>query len=112
MTELEYLLTLNSIPDVGFVRINNLANRFGGIREIFKATQAELEEVEKIGPKIAAAIINCDKDKALDREMKLIERYGVKVISYFDGDYPANLKEIYDPPILLYVKGKLTDEDK
>lgn len=105
-------MTLNSIPDVGFVRINNLAKRFGGIKEIFKATQVELEEVEKIGPKIAAAIINCDRDKTLGREMKLIEKCSVKVISYFDEGYPANLKEIYDPPIILYVKGALTDEDR
>ena len=112
MTELEYLLILNSVPDVGFVRINNLAERFGGIKGIFKASRAELEEVEKIGPKIADSIINCDKDKALDREMKLIEKYGVKLLAYFDADYPSNLKEIYDPPVLLYVKGTLSAEDK
>jgi len=112
VTELEYLLALNSIPDVGFVRINNLAKRFGGIKQIFGAGRSELEEVEKIGPKIAAAIINCDKEKALARETELIERYGVKVISYFDEDYPANLKEIYDPPVILYVKGELKDDDR
>lgn len=112
MTELEYLLALNSIPDVGFVRINNLAKRFGGIKQIFGAGRSELEEVEKIGPKIAAAIMNCDKENALGREMELIERYGVKVISCFDEAYPANLKEIYDPPVILYVKGELKDDDR
>lgn len=112
MTELEYLLALNSIPDVGFVRMNNLAKRFGGIKGIFGARRSELEEVEKIGPKIADAIINCDKEKALAREMELIERYGVNVVSYFDDSYPANLKEIYDPPVILYIKGELKEDDR
>jgi len=112
VNELEYLLILNSIPEVGFVRINNLVKRFGGIREVFKASQAELEEVELIGQKIASAIINCDKDDTLKREIVLIKKYCVKVISYFDEGYPANLKEIYDPPVVLYVKGELTGEDR
>jgi DNA processing protein len=112
VTELEYLIMLNLVPDVGAVRIKNLTERFGGIEKIFKATRAQLEQVEKIGPKIADAIINFDKEKTLEREMKLIERYGVKVISCFDENYPANLKEIYDPPAILYVKGELAAEDR
>lgn len=111
MNELEYLLILNSIPEVGFVRINNLVKRFGGITEIFRASQAELEEVELIGPKIASAIINRDRDKTLKREIALAEKYGVKIMSYLDEDYPVNLKEIYDPPVVLYVRGEFTDED-
>jgi len=112
MTDLEYLLILNSIPDVGFVRINNLARQFGGIKEIFEATQAQLEKVDKIGPVIAGEIINCDMDEALGREMELIKKRRVEVVSCFDEGYPANLKEIYDPPVILYVKGELTDEDR
>ena len=65
MTELEYLLILNSVPEVGFVRIKNLTERFGGIKGIFKAARAELEEVEKIGPKIADSIINCEDRKSV-----------------------------------------------
>lgn len=111
MTEKELLIVLNCIPDIGFIRFNNLIKRFGAVKDIFSATKAELEKVEQIGPKVSSAIINCDKDKALGREMKLVERCGAKVISYFDSGYPANLKEIYDPPIVLYVKGAFTDED-
>ena len=103
---------LNLVPEVGSVKIKNLTERFGGIGEIFKATRSELEQVDKIGPKTADAIINCDKEKEFGREMALIEKYGVKVISYLDKDYPANLKEIYDPPAVLYVKGELTADDK
>lgn len=112
MTEKEFLMVLNCIPDIGFVRFNNLIKHFGAVEKIFSATKAELEKVDQIGPKVSSAIISCDKDKTLKCEMKLIERCSVKVISYLDKDYPVNLKDIYDPPIILYVKGELTAEDK
>jgi len=105
-------MILNSLPDIGFIRFNNLMKRFGSLKGIFKAGRAQLEAVDKIGPKIADGILNCDKEKTLKRELKLIDKYGVKVISCLDKDYPGNLKEIYDPPIILYVKGDITPEDK
>lgn len=112
MTDLEYLIVLNSIPEVGFIRFNNLIKRFGSVKNILTATQAELEEVEGIGPKIADNILKCEKENILKRELKLVEKYGVKVISYFDKEYPENLKQIYDPPVILYVKGNIVPEDK
>ncbi|MFA5165030.1 MAG: DNA-processing protein DprA [Candidatus Omnitrophota bacterium] len=112
MTELEYLLVLNSVPDVGYVRIKNLIARFGGIEGVFKATKAQLEETDKIGPKIAAAIAGCDKEKVLEAELKLAAASGARIISYLDDEYPANLKQIYDPPAILYVKGAFAPEDK
>ncbi|MDP3786368.1 MAG: DNA-processing protein DprA [Candidatus Omnitrophota bacterium] len=112
MTELEYLMVLNLLPEIGFIRFNNLMKRFGSPKNIFKASRAQLETVEKIGPKIADEILNCDKEKTLKCELKLIDKYGVKAISCLDKDYPENLKEIYDPPIILYVKGDIIAEDK
>lgn len=112
MTDLEYLIVLNSIPDIGFIRFSNLIKRFGNIKNIFTATQAELEEVENIGPKISSEILKCEKEEILKRGSKLIDKYGVKVISYFDKEYPENLKQIYDPPIILYVKRNILLEDK
>lgn len=112
MTEKEYLIVLNCIPDIGFIRFNNLIKRFGTVKGIFSATRAELEKVDKIGPKIADGILNCDKEKTFKCELKLIDKYGVRVISCLDKDYPGNLKEIYDPPVILYVKGDIVPQDK
>lgn len=112
MTDLEHLIILNSLPDIGFIRFNNLMRGFGSLKGIFKARRAQLEAVDKIGPKIADGILNCDKEKTLKRELKLIDKYGVKVISCLDKGYPENLRQIYDPPIILYVKGDITPEDK
>ncbi len=43
--------------------------------------------------------------KAVERELDLVEKKGVEVITYTDGRYPALLREIYDPPVLLYTRG-------
>jgi DNA processing protein len=48
----------------------------------------------------------------MDNELKLIKKENVKVITIKDADYPVNLKEIHDPPAVLYVKGELKKEDK
>ncbi|MDD4879641.1 MAG: DNA-processing protein DprA [Candidatus Omnitrophica bacterium] len=112
MNEKELLIVLNCIPDIGFIRFNNLIRHFGAVEKIFSATKAELAKVDQIGPKVSNAIISCDKDKILKDEMKHIEKRNVKAISCLDKDYPMNLKDIYDPPIILYVKGELTAEDR
>jgi DNA processing protein len=44
---------------------------------------------------------------ALERELELARASGVEIVTYFDDRYPALLREIFDPPILLYIKGKL-----
>ncbi len=111
MTELEYLVALNSVPDVGIIRIKSLLERFGGFEEIFKAHRKQLMEADKIGPAIADAIMACDRLKVAEREVKLAESSGARVISYLDTDYPLSLNQIYDPPAILYVKGDLRPED-
>ena len=47
-----------------------------------------------------------------DQEMRYIQEYGISVLSYWDSDYPTQLKQFIDTPILLFSKGKLVwDKD-
>ncbi|NQT23051.1 MAG: DNA-protecting protein DprA [Candidatus Omnitrophica bacterium] len=48
---------------------------------------------------------------SLDKEIELIEKLGIKVITIDDKEYPSNLKHIYNPPKVLYVKGKIVPKD-
>jgi len=111
VTDLEYLIALNSVPDIGIIRIKSLLERFGGFEEIFKASRHQLMEADKIGPATADAIIACDRLKVAKNEMKLAESSGARIMSYLDEDYPVNLKQVYDPPAILYVKGEFRPED-
>ncbi len=112
MNNLENLLILNSICELGSVRIKNLLEAFGSAEKILSASESELRRVEAITP-VAAQNITRKKNKFdVKKELELAKKQDIKIISIFDKDYPENLKTIYDPPIILYVKGRLSEEDK
>src|SRR3989338_1911204 len=110
MTEREALISLNLIPDIGSVRLKNLRETFGSAPKIFLNSKDSLKRVDKIGDKIASAIAGFSFE-SLKKELELAEKLKIQVITLRDKDYPENLKEIYDPPICLYVKGGLLPSD-
>jgi DNA processing protein len=112
MTDTERLLVLNMVEDIGSIRTQALLKYFGSLDKVFKASGDEIGKVEKVGPIIAARMPQAIKEINLKKEMDLIKKHGVKVITFLDKDYPENLKNIYDPPVVLYVKGNILPEDK
>jgi len=84
---------------------------FGTPQKILEAPQDKLVAVSGIGYKIANKIKNFKKE-ALDKELKLAAKLGIKILLQDNMDYPQNLKNIIDPPIVLYLKGDLKEEDK
>jgi DNA processing protein len=106
-------IKLSLIPFLGAKRFMNLVDFFGDAREVFKADSKTLQEVEGISESIAEHIINKIKniDEVLKRELVLIKKEKVKVIASFDEDYPKPLKNMYDPPALLYIKGEYKEMD-
>jgi len=110
MTELEAYVSLNS-AGVGYRKLKALLEHFGKPENILGASCARLGQIEGIGPKLAQQICAL-KDEDLKKECDLIKKYGLLVLTPADAGYPENLKNIYDPPIVIYVKGKLQDDDK
>lgn len=111
MTKLEALVSLNLVLDIGSIRLKKLLEFFGKPENILKAPREKLMAVSGIGQEIANKI-HCLKKEDLDKEFALAKKYGLKIMTYTDKDYPENLKNIPDPPIVLYVKGELKEEDK
>lgn len=111
MNDTERLLILNMIEDLGSIRTQKLLEHFGSLDKVFKATGDELKRAEGVGSKIALKIIQSIKDIDIKQELELVERYGVKIVSFLEEGYPENLKNIYDPPVVLYVKGEILSED-
>lgn len=108
----EALVALNLIEGVGPVRARQLLEHFAEPAAILGASTAQLQRVAGIGPETAAAIAGWEKNIDLKGEMERIEKYGCHVVIQSDENYPELLKQIYDPPIVLYVKGDLTAKDK
>jgi DNA processing protein len=112
MESREALIALNLVEGVGPVRVRQLLEFFGDAPAILKASQQQLRAVRGIGEETAAAISGWEKSVDLAAELKRIADYGCHVITQEDAEYPAMLREIYDPPVVLYVKGALTERDK
>lgn len=108
----EALVALNLIDGVGPVRTRQLLDHFGEAPAILSASRDQLRRVRGIGEDTAEAIASWEKKIDLNAELKRIEDFKCRVVIGSDPEYPPLLKEIYDPPIVLYVKGSLLPKDK
>jgi DNA processing protein len=112
MDSREALIALNLIEHVGPVRARSLLEHFGDAPKILTASKSALLHVRNIGDETAEAISTWEKTIDLAGELKRIADFGCHVLISSDENYPAMLREIYDPPLVLYVKGGLTAKDK
>ena len=102
-----YWLALHLTPGLGAQRALRLVKIFGHPEGIFHASLSEMQAAMPQLPKATAESIHAGIafEDAAD-EMRKAEGAGVQVVPYQDPRYPARLKEIYDPPLLLYVRGR------
>src|ERR1700722_9178279 len=112
MDSREAFIALNMIEHVGPVRARLLLEHFGEAPKILAASKSRLMTVRGIGEDTAAAIANWEKTVDLPGELKRISDFGCHILIQTDEAYPALLRQIYDPPVVLYVKGQLTPSDK
>lgn len=106
MAALKYWVWLTTLPGLGERAKLQLLAHFGSPEEIYFAPEGELLLAEGI-TKLQAALL---ADKSLDRAEKVLEdcaRDGQFLLTMDDAGYPARLRNIYDPPLLLYGKGSL-----
>src|SRR5260221_11131539 len=103
----EALVALNLVPNVGPIRVRQLLERFGDAPVILSATRGQLQQVNGIGEETAAAIAAWETTIDLRGELKRIEEFGCRVVTQADDEYPRLLRQIYDPPLVLLVKGEL-----
>ncbi|MDB6027685.1 MAG: hypothetical protein JWM68_3908 [Verrucomicrobiales bacterium] len=112
MDEREALIALNMVEHVGPIRVRQLLEQFGEAPAILKASKSQLLQVRGIGEEVAESIRTWEKQVDLKAELERIQQFGCHVIIQSDESYPELLKEIYDPPFVLYVKGQLLPKDK
>ncbi|MBL6827274.1 MAG: DNA-protecting protein DprA [Opitutales bacterium] len=99
-------LLLNGLGKLGPVSIRRLLNGHqNDPRKILCATRSSLLSVEGVGPAMADSILDGKKDNWLQKEKAEMERRGMEFLT--EEDYPELLRQIYDPPVGLYLKGKV-----
>lgn len=110
MTNSAYLLALHQIDGLGPIRLKAILQYF---KDPKLAWEAERGELAKIGiPKNVIELL-AQKRKEVDPLdlVKKLEEAGIKWISIYDESYPMRLKNIYDPPTVLYYKGQFSPQD-
>lgn len=110
--KIEHWLTLNMTPGIGASRCQKLLEHFGSPQAILEANLNELQHVAGIGEYTARQIVSSRDKLDIEKEISRIEKQKVSIVTFSDDNYPANLKSIFDPPVVLYVKGKLLPEDR
>lgn len=98
-------LALYLIPGLGNVAFKNLLEVYHSPIAILEANASELAKIEGVRQEVAQKI--AEKEFAIDPEKEImkVEKSNARIITYLDTSYPALLKEIHSPPILLYLKG-------
>jgi DNA processing protein len=97
-------LALRMLPGLGTVTALRLLDNLKSPEVIFRSSASELESLG-VSPAQARNIANGSSfEDAIEQQRKLLAA-GVTLISIHDGRYPARLREIFDPPVLLYARG-------
>ena len=99
-------LALALTPRLGPTRARRLAEHFGSVGSIFKASLTELEAAGIQTVSAQSLGTGQSMELAYD-EMGRVAASGVSIVCLDDSTYPAQLGQIYDPPLILYVRGNV-----
>ncbi len=101
-------VALNMTPGIGPRAGAKLLERFGSAEAVYGATRAELERLRLL-PEAVDSIIARDLYGSAEAEIERVKKLGADLLILDDGVYPSLLREIFDPPLALYVKGAWED---
>jgi len=110
-SELRLWIALRLAPGIGTVVCKNLLETFGSPERILAAPQAELAAVAGMSPRLADALKSSLANPEIDRELEKLSGTDIYSCTYTAPEYPQALKNIYDPPPYLYVRGRLQPAD-
>lgn len=111
MDERAYWIVFNRVPGIGSARLTALLETCGSISAAWRAPIQTLQAAGLDRRSIASLLAerrNLDPQAELDR----VTRQGIEVHTWDDGDYPANLRMMPQPPPLLYVRGRFDKQDE
>lgn len=101
-----YLVWLSGITGIGARRFHFLIEHFGSAHEVWLASKEELLRLSSyLGSNVVNEIINQRQDRVLDEINNRLNSLKYRVITLLDDEYPVLLRQIYDPPPVLYCKG-------
>lgn len=111
MTSRECCIALNRLPGIGFARYQALVEYFGSPESIFPVSLGEALQIPRIGRALAEALAAFDAEREFETELAAAEKAGTRIFTLNDPEYPAALRDLSDPPLCLYWRGRLPEAD-
>ncbi len=112
MSDLQFWLALNIIPEIGPVVARRLLSVFGNPEIIFSMPAGELRKVEGVGATRVNCITGFSQWDLVRREIDTADKKGVQLVPLNDPHYPEGLRRIHGAPLVLYMKGAFMESDK
>ncbi len=109
-TRLGYWVGFSKVPDIGPARLRNLLDYYGDIELAWQANPGELRAIG-LDRRSVENLVKAKQDLDLDAELEKLEKLQVTVLTWESDDYPRLLKDIYNPPFVLYIRGQLAPQD-
>lgn len=110
-SEREALIALNRASGVGPTRMRSLCQAFAGAAAVLEAPERELAAVRGLPAKVAQEIARVAREFDVAEEEKAAAAIGARIVTQADEGYPAPLRELYDAPFCLYVRGEIKSSD-
>ena len=110
MDDKRFWIGFNLIKGIGAVRMQGLIAYFGELESAWKAAPAELAAAG-LGLKVIERVIQAREKVDLEKVWEKIEKQGIKILTWEDEAYPQRLKEIDQPPPVLYIRGEYLPDD-
>lgn len=102
---LRNLIALTLIPGLGSKRVKYLVQGCENLENLFSLSKTQLRSFEGVGEASSLAILSFKDWDLVDAIIAQTEKVGAQIITIADPEYPMLLKQIYDPPILFWIKG-------
>lgn len=109
--DLGYWIGFNRVAGIGAARLRALIDYFGDLATAWQAPPAELQRAG-LDRRSLSSLVQMRRELDLDAEVDRVQRAGVQVLTWDDPDYPSNLRQVYNPPPVLYVRGRIEKRDE
>jgi len=108
--EKRFWVGFNLVKGIGAVRLRDLQDHFGDLSLAWQAPLVALQSAG-LGLKLAERVLQIRASLDLDKYMSRLQAQGIQILTWDDELYPRRLKEIDQPPPVLYMRGELKPED-
>ncbi len=107
MRDIEYWIWLSSLEGLSSKKAFDLLEKYKSPDVIYGLSESDLQNTKGLTEKNLKELLNSDKRDRVGAIYELMVRNNIKMVNVYEETYPQKLKNIYDPPIALYYKGKL-----